>query len=99
MRRGLQSEQQAAYKLPLDDLVSHRWGTGGVEYPLALYANTLSELLAVPAMYCPESAHYGTGLPVKTMVDTGPAFPGVPAGMSVHKPCPPPLCAAFRRAS
>ncbi|XP_026281129.1 uncharacterized protein LOC113208373 [Frankliniella occidentalis] len=92
--KGLQSEQQAAYRLPLDDFVSHRWGTGGVEYPLALYANTLSELLAAPAMYCPESAHYGSGLPVKALVDTGPAYHG---GPPVHRPCPPTLCTAFRR--
>lgn len=91
--RGLQSEHQASFRLPLDDFVSHRWGTGGVEYPVALYANTLSELLAVPAMYCPESAHYGTGVPVKTMVDTGPACHGLP----VHRPCPPRLCRPFRK--
>lgn len=91
--RGRQSEQQAAYRLPLDDFVSHRWGTGGVEYPLAHYANSLSELLAVPAMYCPESAHYGSRLPVKAMVDTGPYL----AGAAAHRPSPPALCQAFRR--
>lgn len=90
--RGQQSEQQAAYRLPLDDFVSHRWGTGGVEYPLAHYANSLSELLAVPAMYCPESAHYGSRLPVKAMVDTGPSLAG-----AVHRPSPTALCQAFRR--
>jgi len=41
-----------------------------VKYPITLYPYKSKEVFVTPGMYMPESAHYGSRIPVNTFVNT-----------------------------
>nr|CAD7405307.1 unnamed protein product [Timema cristinae] len=68
--KGMKTEHQAQYHLPLDDFYHCRWYAGVEGFPAIPRASPW-ENLSSPNMYCTEYCHLGTGWPVRAVVDPG----------------------------
>nr|CAD7441479.1 unnamed protein product [Timema bartmani] len=68
--KGMETEHQAQYQLPLDDFYHCRWYAGVEGFPAIPRASPW-ENLSSPNMYCTEYCHLGTGWPVRAVVDPG----------------------------